>query len=768
MSTSTLQYLKCDFSSQQQALVQRTRARYPGIWNDFVTGSFGTVLIDQMAWATSTLAYTVNRMAGENFLPTMQLRESAVRFGALVGYNLRGSTPALVPCSATLASPAAATVTLAQGISVRTSDTNALPFELDDTYLIEAGNKTPVATAVTFDPEANGPRVVQALISLTSGEPYADCLDATVDLTQYAEAGQVFQALTSSLVDATLYSIISVEVAPGASANNRLVLGTPWGGATGTTAAQVLDQRVFFVQGTTQTEQIVTPAVAIPGYTYQLTYTPLIDGSLSVTVNGITWNQVDNLINSAAEDTSFQVRTLATGNTVVTFGDDTFGASLPTEAAVVLTYRTGGGSAGNVAVGAISASIVGLITSLANPVNVTIVNNQPGSGGADPETLDEARARIPAFVPTNNRAVTLNDYAAQAISFNSPAYGQVRYARPTIRSGNSLLEGNIVVIYAWTLGSSGGLVPLSAALKAALQNYLQGLAVGTDYVLIADGSQVPLPLSLRFKTQAGYAAPDVTQAINNQITSYVNGLTPGASVIFSDLFTQLVSVPGVDNLVVATPVGDLDPPSDDSLFIPPSESSSYAVDLIAAGVNSYTAQSPAVPLQAWCFTATLGGQALSIVPDVEPGYAQLSGINLDSSNPSTVNLLTGLFTLNTLGPPGDFVMTLVPASGYELEHNVDIYAGYVGDQSQTQRRAMRAALRSWANGLAVGSSLFAQQVNGVTASATNVYSVLAAVSGVDSVTRVSLDSAANPAQRIDVGEFELIKIRNVFLNNSVD
>ena len=767
MAASTLQYLKADFSSQQQALVQRTRARYPGIWNDFVTGSFGTVLIDQMAWATTTLAYTVNRMAGENFLPTMQLRESAVRFGALVGYNLRGSTPALVPCNATLAAPAAATVTLTKGTSVRTGDANALPFELDDTYVIKTGNTTPIATAVTFDPQASGPRVVQALINLTNGEPYADCLDATVDLTQYVEAGQVFQSATG-LGDVTLYPIISVEVAPGASANNRIVLGTPWGGTTGTTTAQVLDQRIFFIQGTTQTEQLVTPATAIPGYTYQLTYTPVIDGSLSITVNGVTWGQVDNLINSAAEDTSFQVRTLATGNTVVTFGDDTFGAALPTEAAMVFTYRTGGGSAGNVAVGSINASIVGLITSLANPVNVNIVNNQPGVGGADPETLDEARARIPAYVPTNNRAVTLADYASLAISFNSPAYGQVRYARPTIRSGNSLLEGNIVVIYAWTLGQSGGLVPLSAALKAALQSYLQGLAVGTDFVLIADGSQVPLPLALRFRTQAGYTAPDVAQAINNQITSYVNGLTPGAPVIFSDLFTQLVGVPGVDNLVVATPVGDLEPPSDDSLFIPPSESSSYTIDLISAGVNAYTAQSPAVPLQAWCFTASLGGHACSIVPAVEPGYAQLSGINLDPSNPSTVNLLTGLFTLNTLGPQGDFVMTLIPASGYELEHDVDIYAGYVGDQSQTQRRAMRAALRAWANGLAVGSSLFAQQVVGITASATNVYSVLAAVDGVDSITRVSLDSAANPAQRIDVGEFELIKIRNCYLNNFID
>ena len=762
MAGNTLAYLKVDFASQQQALVQHTRTRYPGVWNDYVTGSFGTVLIDQMAWNTATLAYTINRQAAENFLPTMQLRESAVRFGALVGYNLRGNTPAVVPCNASLSAPVAADVTLNQGTAVRTGDANALPFELDDTYIISAGNTTPVSTACTFDPSASGARVVQALINLVNGQPYADCLDATVDLTQYIQAGQQFQATT---LGGPQYAIVSIEVAPGALSNSRIVLNAPWAGTTGTTTATVVDERVFFIQGTTQTEQLTTPATAIPGYTYQLTYTPVIDGSLSITVNGVTWNQVDNLINSAAEDTSFQVRTLATGTTVVTFGDDTFGVCLPTEAIVIFTYRTGGGSVGNVAVGAISASIVGLITALSNPVNVTVVNNQPGTGGADAETLDEARARIPAFIPTNNRAVTKTDYAALATSFNSPAYGQVRYARPTIRSGNALLEGNIVVIYAWTMGPQGGLVPLSAALKAALTSYLQGLAVGTDYVLIADGTSVPLPLALRFMTQPRYAAPDVAEAINNQITAYVNGLTPGASVIYSDLFTEIMAVPGIANMVVATPTGDLDPPSEDSLFIPPSESSSYGVNLISAGVNSYTAQSPAVPLQAWAFTATLGGQALSIVPDVQPGFADLTGINLDPTNLSQVNLLTGAITLNTLGPPGDFIITLIPASGYELEHNCDVYAGYIGDQSQTQRQAMRSALRAWANGLAVGASLFAQQVQGIQASATNVYAVLAAVAGVDSVTRVSLDSASNPAQRIDVGEFELIKIRNIYLNN---
>jgi Baseplate J-like protein len=764
--SDTLAYLKVDFASQQQALIQRTRARYPGVWNDFASGAFGSVLIDLMSFNLSTAAYTQNFLAGENFLPTMQLRESAVRFGTLVGYQLRGPAPATVPCDASLSTPAPADVVLSRGTAVRTGDSSALPFELGADYTILAGDTSPLAVAVTFDPSQGGSRVIQALVAVTAGQPYADCLDTTVDLRQFAQAGQQFQAVG---LGGPEYPIVSVEVAPGAISYNRLVLATPWAGATGTTTAQVLDRRVFFVQGTTQTEQVVTPDTAIPGYSYQLSFTPVIDGSVAVTVNGVAWSQVDNLVvDAAAEDTFFQVRTLATGNTVVTFGDGTFGAVLPTEATVVFTYRTGGGANGNVAVGAISASIVGLVTSLSNPVNVTVVNNQPGQGGADAESLDESRARIPAFVPTNDRAVTKADYQALATSFDDPSFGQVRYARAAIRSGNALLEGNIVVVYAWTTGTAGGLVPLSAALKAALRQYLQDRAVGTDYVIVADGSQVPLPFAVRFQTSPGHSAPDVAGLVNDQITAYVNGLVPGQPVVFSTLVALLTQVAGVQSLVVATPNGDLAPPSDDSLFIPPVDAATYLVSLKSTGANSYTAQSPAVPLQAWCFTATLGGQPVTVVPDVQPGFARLSGLALDPSNPSTVNLLTGQFTLNVLGPPGDFTVTLIPSSGYERVRQVDVYAGYLGDQSLTQRRAMRSALRAWAGGLAVGASLFAQEIQGVSASSTNVMDVLAAVDGVTQVTRVSLDSAANPAQRIDVGEYELVQIGDVFLNNQID
>src|SRR3954466_2998571 len=93
---NTLRFLKVDYQSHKDALLQRVRARWPQNWNDFLSNSFGIVLVDVVAWCDYTLAFMVNRIAGENFISTMTLRESAVRIGGLAAYQLHGPVPSTV------------------------------------------------------------------------------------------------------------------------------------------------------------------------------------------------------------------------------------------------------------------------------------------------------------------------------------------------------------------------------------------------------------------------------------------------------------------------------------------------------------------------------------------------------------------------------------------------------------------------------------------------------------------------------------------------
>jgi len=776
---NTLRYLKVDYQAHKDALLQRIRDRWPRNWNDFLANSFGIVLVDIVAWAMATLAFLLNRIGAENFISTMTLRESAVRLGSLVGYVLHSPLPATVSCEAVLTSAQAADTVIPQGTLIRTSDGAGLPFEVAQNYTIYAGSLTPRNLVVTFSPLVSGANVINSFVSVTSGSVDVDLVDSSIDLSQFISSGQSFN-LTGDTIN--IYTIQSLENAPGAASSfTRMVLDRPFAGTTGMVAAQVYEQRIQLIQGQTITDRFVAPSITTPSYAVKLSRTPVIDNSVQVTVNGELWAQVKPTDFRSAIDTVYQVKTYVSGDSAVVFGDGTFGAVIPVEAAIVVTYRVGGGVAGNIGLNTINTTITGLVTTLSNPVPVAITNAaSTGIGGQDAETLEQARTNIPFYTRTNDRAVTLNDYQTLASQYNDPQFGSVAFARASVRSENSFLEGNIVVIYAWTTSTGGGLVNLTSQLKQALQDYLQTKAVGTDLVEIFDGVNQPVPVALRYEVAAGSTISDVQQNVISAITAFINSLVPGQTLLFSDLMQTLEGVYGLSTFNIATPLSDLIAPNSTTLFTPPQDtfvydimrngSGSPQVDVSGNQVSPYTAQLPIFPLQAWAFSLFLGANQLTVVPYVASGQARVFGANIttDDNFPSVVNLLTGQVTLWLIGAPGDLMMQLITAQGYSALRVVNVYIGYVGDNTATERQQIRAALRAWSSGLAVGGTIYAARAPGILASNVSITDVVTAVTSVDYVTRVALDTPANTANVITAADFELLQLGSIVLNNNTD
>ncbi len=788
MSTeNTLRFLKVDYQSHKDALLQRIRSRYPRVWNDFLSNNIGIALVDLMAWSTATLAFVANRVAGESFTPTMTLRESAVNIGALTGYRLRGPVPAVVACEATISSALVAStandITIAKGTLVRTA--SSLPFEVAKDYIIAGGEVSPITPVVVLSAALTGSNVISVYVSVTQGSSNADLTDTTIDLTSYVQAGQTFRELGDTLA----YTVQGVQAAPGAVTNNRLILALPWAGSTGVIAAEVFDRRIELVQGQTVTDRFVTPQTSSASYAVQLSNSSIIDGSCIVEVNGEQWAQVKNFATQSSDSLVYTVVTFSSGVTAVIFGDGVFGKVIPTEAVVSVVYRIGGGLIGNVDLSSINTSISGTVRSTANPIVISISNSSsPGQGGRDAESLEEARVNIPAYTRTNDRGVTLDDYQTLAQQFSSNV-GSVAFARAAIRTENALLEGNVVVIYAWTTGSSGALVPLSAALKQTLKDYLQTKAVGTDYISIFDGSAVPFPVSLRFKAFNGSTIAATKPLVQDTLNSYIDVLRPGQPVIMSNLIRQLDEVFGVDSVEVATPTSDLSPSNTTELFTRPKEDYTYALDQVGVGtpilsdqdganISLYVAHMPVFPLEAWCFSMFLGVNELTIAPGINPGFCQVYGDGLSISNlkdteknllyASTVNLLTGRVELWIKGAPGDLSVKLLPVQGYSSERVINVYVGYTGDNSQTKRREIRSALRAWGKGIPIGGAIYAKGIAGVTASRSSITDVVNAIDGVTSVNRVALDTPASTDDRINGLDNELLKLGNVIINNSVD
>jgi len=785
MANETLRYIKYDYQSQKDALLQRIRDRWPGRWNDFLANSLGIVIVDIVAWGLATLAFLVNRVAGEQYIPTMTLRESAVRIGGLTGYQLRSALPATVSCEATINTAQSADVTIFAGTLIRTSDNNGLAFEVSKDYTIEAGEFSPKELVATFSPSLSGQNVINTFLQVTQGSSAVDEVDTTIDLSQYIEIGQTLYELGGT----EGYTIQNIETAPGGvNTNSRIILSSAWTGATGTIQAQIYDQRIQLIQGQTVTDRFVAP-IQTASYAVRLSRVPVIDNSVEVTVNGEPWEQVSSVGVQSEFAQVFQVKTFVSGDTAVVFGDGTFGALVPSEAAVTVTYRIGGGVAGNVELNSINTTITGLIQSLSNPISVQVTNTtSTGMGGQEAETLEQARVNIPYYTRTNDRAVTLADYQTIAQQYTDPQFGSVAYARSSVRTENALLEGNIVSIYAWTTGPGGGLVPLSAQLKTAVQTYLQTKSVGTDFVQILDGTARPVPMSLRFKVLKGFSISDTKNLVLGTINAYIVALRPGDPVIYSDMVRSLDEVFGMDNLVMATPITNLYPSNTTELFTVPQDTFIYTLDKTASGtpetdssgvqVSPYSVQLPIFPVQTWSFNLFLGSNEISVMPYVYTGtdnrvlvqQGRLMGENLSSDDNyvSVVNLLTGQATLWIKGAPGDLTMQLVTAQGYSAERVVNLYIGYSGDTSQTKRREIRSALQAWGEGLFIGGAIYAQRVEGISASVVSVADMVAAVPGVDAVNRVALDTPANSQDRVTASDFELLRLGQIVLNNQVD
>lgn len=143
---------------------------------------------------------------------------------------------------------------------------------------------------------------------------------------------------------------------------------------------------------------------------HPLTYIPSAkpggtESTLQVKVNNVLWTEVSSLFGRGAADQVYTTRIADDGTVTVGFGDGRSGARLSSgRGNVVVDYRVGAGLEGRVAAGS-------LRTPLDLPIGLkSVTNPSEATGGADPESVEQARENAPTTVRTFGRAVSLRDF----------------------------------------------------------------------------------------------------------------------------------------------------------------------------------------------------------------------------------------------------------------------------------------------------------------------------------------------------------------------
>jgi Baseplate J-like protein len=148
-----------------------------------------------------------------------------------------------------------------------------------------------------------------------------------------------------------------------------------------------------------------------------LTYVPAANArgsasSLGLRVNGVLWSERPSLYPLQSFDQNYILRIQDDGSTIITFGDGTKGARLPSGLEnITATYRSGIGLEGN-----LIAEQLSLLKT--RPLGVSeVINPLPATGGAPRESLTEARINAPATVRTLDRIVSIRDFTDFAQGF---------------------------------------------------------------------------------------------------------------------------------------------------------------------------------------------------------------------------------------------------------------------------------------------------------------------------------------------------------------
>jgi hypothetical protein len=147
--------------------------------------------------------------------------------------------------------------------------------------------------------------------------------------------------------------------------------------------------------------------------TYLAAPTPAgAESTLDIRVNGVLWHEKDSLLQEGPRDRSFITKTDNQDKTEAIFGDGVHGARLPSGVEnIKAVYRTGIGKAGNV-----RANQIAILAS--KPLGLKeVINPLPATGGADRDTIDQARRNIPLTAMSLDHLVSVKDYEDFAKSF---------------------------------------------------------------------------------------------------------------------------------------------------------------------------------------------------------------------------------------------------------------------------------------------------------------------------------------------------------------
>ncbi len=539
-----IKYTSRDFNSIKEELVDYAKRYYPNTYKDFTQASFGSLMLDMVAYVGDVLSFYVDYQANESFLDTALEYDNLIKHGKHLGFKFTTNPSSygevslfiLVPASSTSVGPDTSYLPILKRGSTFSSDSGNIFSLLED---VDFGKNLNEVIAATVDPDTGAPLnyAVKAKGVVASGEFFE----------QITEIGSFEKFLRVEISDDNITEVVSVVDSEG---NEYFEV-------------DYLSQNVIYKDvinsdsSTKGNPHSILKPVAVPR---RFVLDSDLDGIFLQFGHGQEQSELGGVLDPA------QVVLQLNGKNYIT--DSSFDPNklsysdklglVPSNTSLTITYKKNTSESVNSAADTVinpediefffrnqetlaDASIADVRASL------ECTNESPIVGDVSFPDSDEVKIRIMNTFAAQNRAVTAEDYVS--LIYQMPAkFGSIKRAM-VMRDPDSIYRN--VNIYTISEDEEGLLIETNSAIKENLKVWLSGKKMINDTVDILDAKIVNFGINFSILADRSANRFDVLEQAIQALVDRFGEITYdiGEPVFVTDIYNVLNDVEGVVDTV---------------------------------------------------------------------------------------------------------------------------------------------------------------------------------------------------------------------------
>jgi hypothetical protein len=532
-----IDYTHREYEGIRKDLLDIAQRSYPDTFQDFSEASFGSLVLDAVAYVGDQLSFYLDYNVNETFLDTAYQYNNIIRHGRVLGYKYTGAPSVYGQVAMFVLVPASAT-----GIG---PDTKYIPvLKRGSRFTSEAGLNYVLIENIDFANPKNP--VVAAQINARTGAPTYYAIKAYGSVVsgffgqEEVVIGSYERFKKVKLGAANIAEIISVTDTQG---NEYFEVG-------------YLSQDMIFKEVTNNNYKSDNVPSIIKPYLVSRKFVVERDRNSAFLQFGSGKSGESNVVaepqrvaleifgKNYVTDTTFDPTRLSK--------NENFGI-VPSNTTLTVVYRANNPAEANLGVGSLNSVSNALMefknrTRLTPSTVQTIVdslevnNETPLVGDVRSPDSTEIKRRVYGTFPTQDRAVTQADY--ENVAYRMPAkFGSIK--RCSVQRDPDSAKRNLNM-YVISEDNFGKLTTTNSTIKNNLKTWLNQYRMINDTIDILDPFVINLGIEFQIRPKANvdkYTLLDTT--IATLAADFATTLYIGEALYISDIYTRLNAVDGV-------------------------------------------------------------------------------------------------------------------------------------------------------------------------------------------------------------------------------